>query len=520
MNNLVDNLGKMLSVLKITFLLAAFLYSVNFVFWGAGFSLIDGSFWMNKAEYYKFEFLNVFSVFLEKTWFDTFGRSVVSFRFLSWFCATIAMILPYVCLQNRKSMWQNLSFLTVGFLLYRTAGNFDSDSTTLLFLSILTILLIKYIQNKNKFYILLLSLFSALASSARFPNILIVPLISIILGYVSIKNQKGWRFVLFENCGFITAFICLYAIVLYLLSGEVNLYAYALDGIINHKVGPSHSIGNLLTSYKNSYLLTLGYFANIVIVYLLLKFLSNKITIIICAIFSFVLMFLILKETIYIDYIYDSVYGFLFISLFMYLFYISKSPKDKLSSFIFITFCFIGIAGSDTGMIKLIHYSGIMTPILLCYMKNNKLLNLRFNNVILFTFVVFSIYAKSNNMRFHKVYLPENKYLSHVLIRENDKNEYNRLLQDVKIYGEKNKNIFYGQKYGHLMYSLTDEILPYFCSYWMFKNDFKELDLIVNLMNSDKDRVLFDYTKSDTSYFKKNKLILKTTTPDCNIYTK
>ena len=168
MNNLVDYHGKMLSVLKITLLLAAFLYSINFVFWGAGFSLIDGSFWMNKAEYYRFEFLNVFSVYLEKIWFDIFGRSVVSFRFLSWSCATIAMILPYVCLQNRKSMWQNLSFLTVGFLLYRTAGNFDSDSTTLLFLSILTILLIKYIQNKNKSYIILLSLFSALASSARY----------------------------------------------------------------------------------------------------------------------------------------------------------------------------------------------------------------------------------------------------------------------------------------------------------------------------------------------------------------
>ena len=123
-------------------------------------------------------------------------------------------------------------------------------------------------------------------------------------------------------------------------------------------------------------------------------------------------------------------------------------------------------------------------------------------------------------MRFHKVYLPENKYLSHVLIRENDKNEYNRLMQDVKIYGEKNKNIFYGQKYGHLMYSLTDEIPPYSCSYWMFKNDFKELDIIINLMNSDKDRVLFDYTKSDTSYFKKNNLILKANTPDCNIYIK
>ena len=303
MNNLVDYHGKMLSVLKITLLLAAFLYSINFVFWGAGFSLIDGSFWMNKAEYYRFEFLNVFSVYLEKIWFDIFGRSVVSFRFLSWSCASIAMILPYVCLQYRKSMWQNLSFLTVGFLLYRTAGNFDSDSTTLLFLSILTILLIKYIQNKNKSYIILLSLFSALASSARFPNILIIPLISIVLGYVSIKNQRGWRFVLFENCGFITAFICLYAIVLYLLSGEVNLYAYALDGIINHKVGPSHNIGNLLISYKNSYLLTLGYFANIVIVYLLLKFISNKINIITCAIISFVLMFLILKETIYINYI-------------------------------------------------------------------------------------------------------------------------------------------------------------------------------------------------------------------------
>ena len=101
----------------------------------------------------------------------------------------------------------------------------------------------------------------------------------------------------------------------------MNLYAYALDGIINHKVGPSHNIGNLLISYKNSYLLTLGYFANIVIVYLLLKFISNKINIITCAIISFVLMFLILKETIYIDYIYDSVYGFLFISLFMYLSY-------------------------------------------------------------------------------------------------------------------------------------------------------------------------------------------------------
>lgn len=529
MKGLSNNYNKVFSFVKIIFLLIAILYSINFVFWGGGFGLVDGSFWVNKTESYKDIFLNVFTVYLEKVWLDIFARTVVSCRFLSWFCVTIAMVIPFVCLQDKKKAWKNISFLSIGFLLCRTAGNFDYDSTTLLMLSILTVLLIKYIQSRNKWYVLFLSLFCALASCARFPNIMVVPLIGSILGYVSKQNRKEWRLVLLENSCFVFLFVIFYAAILYLLTGEANLWGYAVDGIVNNKVGGTHTIANVLKNYKSSWLVTLGYFSNIVIAYFILMLFSGKITarfkvsvlgILLVELVTFSLLFLLLKDTIYIDYIYDAVYGLLFVALSAYLFYISNNTQEKLFYFIFISFCVIGIAGSDTGLIKLIHYAGIMTPILLCKMKLAQLFNKRFNNVILFTFVVFSVYARSNNMRFHKVYLRDNKYLSHVLLTEEEKVVYERLLKDVRVYGNNGNNVFYGQIYGNLMYSLTNEKPPYFCSYWMYKDDFNELGIIIDLMMSDNRKVLFDYTKSDISYFKKHHLKLIATTKDCNIYKK
>lgn len=496
---------------------------------------MDSAYFIDRTEFYQLDFISSLTNWMGKSWYDVFGRTIVSSRCLSWLCYSVAMVAPFVTLQNRKMIWENLPYLAIGFLMLGGGGTFVYDVSTVLFSSIITIFLIKYIHHPSNLLLVLLAFACAMSSCARFSNILILPIVSLFLFlYRKDKKMKLGRTLLTAG-SFVIVFFIFYAILLYAVTGEKDLVAFAVDGVVNQNLGPTHQLGNLLERYKSSYLSTLGYFANILLVCFLLKQVSLKIPTFcyrhlsvtsaqkkyisgIFLLFVFCSLFLILKATIYVAYIYCAVYGFLFIFLQGILFYREEKSCVKIVYVIFFVLCVIGIAGSDTGMIKLVHYAKVMTPILLCSLKKSKLLKDKFNVVILTTFVIFSMYAKSNEFRFNKEYISESNFFSHLLIKNEEKMQYEKLIRTAQKYGKKGKNIFYGRISGHLSYALTDQVPPYFCSYFMDKNDFKELGTIVDLMKVDSSRVLFDYTKSNVSYFKKHHLRLIVSNDDCNIY--
>lgn len=112
----------------------------------------------------------------------------------------------------------------------------------------------------------------------------------------------------------------------------------------------------------------------------------------------------------------------------------------------------------------------------------------------------------------------DNPCLLYLRINENKKNDYQIILKDIKQYGNEGNNIYYGMRYGHTMYALTYCVPQYYSSFWMFKDDYSELSTVTGLMKDNPKMVLFDFTKSNSDFFKNHGLAVVAKTKYSNVY--
>ena len=257
---------------KLVVLILAVLYSLNFLFWNV--DLVDNFYWINRTSFYQMDFMNILSDFVCKLWLAILGKTVLALRLLGWIFYAGAMIMVYVCLQTKDQMRNNLYFLACGFVFLATGTQrmFTPDSPTVFCLAIASVCLVKYYQRQYSSLYYCLAVVGALATSFRFPNILLFPFgIALAVFYDIYSKRISIKVILRRVILSIVLFGVLYSFLVMLLSGRTDLLAFALDGVLRHKVGPSHNLGHLISMYKSTYFWQLSNCANLFLMFYVVK---------------------------------------------------------------------------------------------------------------------------------------------------------------------------------------------------------------------------------------------------------
>lgn len=503
---------------KLVILLISVLYSLNFLFWNV--DLVDNFYWINRTSFYQMDFMNILSDFVCKLWLAIFGKTVLALRILGWLFYAGAMTLVYVCLQTKDQMRNNLYFLACGFV-FLAAGTqrmFTPDSPTVFCLAIASVCLVKYYQRQYSYLYYCLAVIGVLATSFRFPNILLFPLgIALAVFYDIYTHRISIKVIAQRVILSIVLFVVLYSLLVMLLSGRTDLLAFALDGVLRHKVGPSHNLGHLISMYKSTYFCQLSNCANLFLMFYVVKriiHVTRQKWISILA--APIIIIVLIKHSVYTAEIYPSFWGLWVILSILLLEYKSKEVAEKMAYVSFILLSFISIAGSDCGIMKLMPYCAAVTPICLCW--NRKVGGQsRYVYYMMAILLATSVIVNMKDIGKYTAKL-ETPCLAHLKMTEPQRNAYQSILKDVELYSTKGENIYYGMRYGHTMYALTHCVPQYYSSFWMFKDDYSELSTVTGLMKDNPKLVLFDFTKSNPDYFKNHGLVVVAKTKYSNVY--
>ena len=268
-------------------------------------------------------------------------------------------------------MRNNLYFLACGFV-FLAAGTqrmFTPDSPTVFCLAIASVCLVKYYQRQYSYLYYCLAVIGVLATSFRFPNILLFPLgIALAVFYDIYTHRISIKVIAQRVILSIVLFVVLYSLLVMLLSGRTDLLAFALDGVLRHKVGPSHNLGHLISMYKSTYFWQLSNCANLFLMFYVVKriiHVTRQKWISILA--APIIIIVLIKHSVYTAEIYPSFWGLWVILSILLLEYKSKEVAEKMAYVSFILLSFISIAGSDCGIMKLMPYCAAVTPICLCW---------------------------------------------------------------------------------------------------------------------------------------------------------
>ena len=503
---------------KLVVLILAVLYSLNFLFWNV--DLVDNFYWINRTSFYQMDFMNILSDFVCKLWLAILGKTVLALRLLGWIFYAGAMIMVYVCLQTKDQMRNNLYFLACGFVFLATGTQrmFTPDSPTVFCLAIASVCLVKYYQRQYSYLYYCLAVIGVLATSFRFPNILLFPLgIALAVFYDIYTHRISIKVIAQRVILSIVLFVVLYSLLVMLLSGRTDLLAFALDGVLRHKVGPSHNLGHLISMYKSTYFWQLSNCANLFLMFYIVKKVINVTN---QKWISFValpiIVVVLVKHSIYTSEIYPSFWGLWVLLCILLLEYKSKEKAEKMAYASFMFLSLISIAGSDCGIMKLMPYCAAVTPICLCWNKN-VLFQSRYVYYMMAILLATSVIVNMKDIGKYTAKL-DTPCLAHLKMTEPQRNAYQSILKDVELYGTKGENIYYGMRYGHTMYALTNSVPQYYSSFWMFQNDYNELSYVIGLMKNNHKLVLFDLTKSNAAYFEKSGWKVVAQTEYSNIY--
>lgn len=504
--------------IKYTVLLVSILYSLSFLFWNV--DLVDNFYWINRTSFYQMDFMNILSDFVCKIWLSIFGKTVLSLRLLGWLFYAGAMLLVYVFLQTKEQMRNNLYFLVCGFIFLATGTQrmFTPDSPTVFCLAVVSVCFVRYYKQHFSSLYYCLAVIGAFATCFRFPNVLLFPFgVALAVFYDMYTNRISVKKIVLRAGLSIALFVLLYSLMVMVLSGRTDLLAFAADGVLRHKVGPSHNLGHLISMYKSTYFWQLSNCANLFLMFYIVKKVINVTN---QKWISFValpiIVIVLVKHSIYTSEIYPSFWGLWVLLCILLLEYKSKEKAEKMAYASFMFLSLISIAGSDCGIMKLMPYCAAVTPICLCWNKNVGGQS-RYANYMMAIMLATSVIVNMKDIGKYTAKL-DTPCLAHLKMTEPQRNAYQSILKDVELYGTKGENIYYGMRYGHTMYALTNSVPQYYSSFWMFQNDYNELSYVIGLMKKNHKLVLFDLTKSNPAYFEKSGLKVVAQTEYSNIY--
>lgn len=500
--------------IKYFFLFLSIIYSLSFSFWSIW---GDTYYWINHFDLYKQEFMTILSMWLGQQWCILFGKTVISTRILSWLLCSLAMFIPYFFLQNKIERKNNVHLLALGYVFmgYGNYNFYNPDATTVFTLSALSTSILCYLRKPSIYLVLLIAMISSISFAFRFPNIVILPWISIILFLLNYKiHELKFKNNITTIGIYIIVSLFFYYFIVRILSSESNVVPYAINAVINQKVGPTHSMTYLLWAYSWDFIRVSAKLGLIIsVLYLMNKYIYykgfRKYKLLISCTVYIILMILFVNKWGSIDWI--RLYSFSMIIMIILItrkiYKDNNSIKYIIMAGSLISFGLIAAAGSDTGWLKMFPYFIAFTPIIFKYYKDYLPYNIEHKHFLISSLLL-SIYTfYTNNYQSYSIMdmkgYYDNKLIKNVALDKKTLDIYNISFIDINKYATKDKIIFYGVGIPHHLYALTETKPLYQYSFWMFKNDMKELEEVLSCMKEDKDVILFDFTKSDDEKFLK-----------------
>ncbi len=382
-----------------------------------GVDSFDSFYWINQFIDCKLSSPMVNGMILIGHWYtELFGANLISYRIGAYIISVVTCILPYIVLLDKYERKNNLFYFVFGFIsfLSLTPGFlFHIDLFSKLFFCILACLLSLFYKKNNCFYVLCMGIISILMVIIRFPNILVVPFVVILLFIITIYiNSNTNKSTNIKNCliyeslyvGLLCVGILLYS---FLMNG--NLWGYALSIIndLHHPTMGGHSIDMLFWCMFRDFDSVLVYFGILVLMFFTYKISiqydkKRQYVILTGALLFFI--FMLYRDITYTFYNWQ-VNLFLVSYVCFILLYQLYYHKFGIVEFVLLGCAVLSFLGSDTGLYK-------FAPILLCFLPiitSNIENSIKFNkfalvvSVIVLLFVLFNYTKGFDEDRIYKM---------------------------------------------------------------------------------------------------------------------
>ena len=167
-------------ILPLIFVFLALMYTLWFVFAGFG-NHLDPLYWLYKYEHLEGGWMAVGTLLTGGMIVRIFGAELLSLRLAGWLTVVTAILLPYCTLLNQEERRKNLIWLAFTFLLMGY-GSYQEFSPGTLSVLLLSAIWVTVVLSREKSTIqfpmsILTAVLAGLAVSARFPNILVLPVL-------------------------------------------------------------------------------------------------------------------------------------------------------------------------------------------------------------------------------------------------------------------------------------------------------------------------------------------------------
>ena len=234
----------LMHVTKIALLIVSLLFTFLFVMAGTGnYQWGDPLYWLWRCKEYDGSFMTIGTIALGHGWMLLFGDTIFALRLLSWLCVSIAILLPYFCLLDNKERRNNLHYLAIAYFLsgYGTFQEYSPGSISVLLVSILFVLWMRYLKKRNVLIPIVLCVSAAIVS--RFPNVVLLLVLFMLILINGLVNKYSAKRIVCDEL-FILGGTLLTSLCLYLLLG-CELSFQGFNNTWNSAASGGHSMHNL-----------------------------------------------------------------------------------------------------------------------------------------------------------------------------------------------------------------------------------------------------------------------------------
>ena len=504
---MVTSLWDNKSMKAFVFMLSVFV-SLSFYLWGV--TLTDNYFWIYSCKETQEMVMCLLSLLGMKVWFSAFGFTLLAQRILAWGLNLLTLLISYFGLLKRSERSKYVYYLC-GALVVMGPGIAKCctpDNFTSVLLAIAIVSFVRMLGNNRFLWFVVLSISTVLLIAARFPNVVIVPLIALFMLLLGGKNRiTRWKYAL----GYVVLSLVLYWGVMTLLLGETNCFSLLADSFAKEtgNVNGRHTMVGLLLRYCKSILLAMIAFVGIVIAcYANRRFFAQKqkLGIAVSILFGSILCYGILGRIGEKFHSWPVCVAPLVSLPLFYVAYTAYRAKEWRTVWLCL---FLGMviyvpsAGSDTGFQKSLMVASGILPVAAVYVrktiKQMTNVKLALGIMIVTSLLMYNDGICNNNS------MSSDTKLQGVLLPRWQLESNQEINQGLKPWFKMNHMVFYGLE-AHYWYFYTDSKPMYNPGFWMLQDEKVALGKAVDAVKSDKDAVLVDFTHSDKDYFIKQGL--------------
>ena len=351
---------------------------------------------------------------ISNLWASIFGNSMLSFRLLGYLCKEFIILIFFLFFFKNKNQLQfsRYALIVVVTMFLPNTENFQYDMATTLCLMFIFIGLLKFIITNKLRYLSISGFASILAVLARFPNMVVIPVMFFLLALfpffkyketsVSFQKKAILGFKLWMIYG-ISCFITLGAFFILFMS-PYHYFSGVLDTLSGFaQSSKDHSLSRIISGYYKDGLATIKY---VVLIFIIWHIYNYTVTYLklhkwMASIFLFILFYyylLISNE----GYIWHRTYITALICFILGdLIYTFFKQKKRIHLFLILSIAaliFIPSVGSNTGLLRCRPIGSYFTIFFLYWLSKANTKNMLQKNVLIVLLTSIFIFGISHDM--------------------------------------------------------------------------------------------------------------------------